>query len=130
MPLINFKVELSLTWIENCELSGGENINKAGAITNAGTAASFRITDAKLHVPAVTLPAEDSIKLSGVLIEGFKRPVYWNKYKLVLNKNEAGTDDRSKYIRKSLDPSYKGVKRLFVFVYDDTDDKRVTVNSH
>ena len=28
IPLINCKVELSLTWIQNCVLSGGENIDK------------------------------------------------------------------------------------------------------
>ena len=35
MPLINCKIELSLKWIENCILS------------SAGTAATFKITDAK-----------------------------------------------------------------------------------
>ena len=49
MPLI----ELSLGWIENCVLSGGETIN-AGAVVKAGTAANFKITDAKLYVPIVT----------------------------------------------------------------------------
>ena len=37
MPLINCKDELSLTWIENCVLSGGENINDAGVVANTGT---------------------------------------------------------------------------------------------
>ena len=67
MPLINCKVELSLTWIENCVLSGGENINNAGAVENAGTAATFKITDAKLCIPVVTLSTEDSVKLSKLL---------------------------------------------------------------
>ena len=43
MPLINCKVELSLKWIEICILS------------SAGAAATFKITDAKLYVPIVTL---------------------------------------------------------------------------
>ena len=60
VSLINCKVELS--WIENCVLSGGENINDAGAVANAGAAATFK-TDAKLHVPVVTLSAEDNVKL-------------------------------------------------------------------
>ena len=54
MPLINCEVELSLSWIENCVLSGGENIDNAGAVANAGTAATFKITDTKLYVPVVT----------------------------------------------------------------------------
>ena len=76
MPLINCKDELSLTWIKNCVLSGGENINDAGAVANAGTAATFKIADVKLYVPVVTLSAKGSTKLSKLLKEGFKRPVY------------------------------------------------------
>ena len=55
MLLINCKVELALTWIENCVLSGGENTNNAGAVANAGAAATFKIADAKIYVPVVTL---------------------------------------------------------------------------
>ena len=130
MPLINCKIELSLTWIENCVLSGGENMNDAGAVANAGTAATFNITDAKLHVPVVTLSVEDNIKLSKLLCKGFKRPVYWNKYKVIPSKNEAGPIDRPEYIRELLDSSYEGVKRLFAFAYDGTDNNTVTVNFH
>ena len=43
MPLINSKVYLKLNWIEDCILSCG------------GDSARFAITDAKLHVPIVTL---------------------------------------------------------------------------
>ena len=51
MPLINCWAELSLGWIENCVLSRGENINNAGAVANAGTAATFKITYAKTLCP-------------------------------------------------------------------------------
>ena len=43
MPLINWTVYLELNWIENCILS------------SAGDSAKLEITDAKLHVPIVTL---------------------------------------------------------------------------
>ena len=69
--MINCEVELSLTWSENCELS-----NVAGNST-------FKITDAKLYVPVVTLSTEDNAKLSKLLTEGFKRSVYWNEYKVI-----------------------------------------------
>ena len=59
MYLINCKVELSLTWIENCVLSGEESVDKAGAVANVGTVATLEITDAKRYVPIVTLSAED-----------------------------------------------------------------------
>ena len=73
IPLINSKVELSLGWYENCILS------------SAGDNPIFTITDAKLYVPIVTLSAEDNAKLSKLLGEGFKRSIYWNKYKVIDN---------------------------------------------
>ena len=63
MPLINCKVELSLKWYEKCLL------------TTANTA-TFKIADAKLYAPIVTLCK--NAKLSKLLSEGFKRPTYWN----------------------------------------------------
>ena len=132
MSLINCKVELSLTWIENCVVSGGENLNNAGAVANAGAAATFKITDAKLYVLVVTLSTEDSVKLSKILSEGFKRPVYWSKYKVIDNKIVEITDDNAeKSIRELLDSSYQGVIRLLVLAYDNTaGDDQVSVDSH
>ena len=83
MPLINCKVELSLRWIENCVLTTvaiGANANATGA-----DSATFKITDAKLYEPIVTLSAEDNVKLSKLLSEGFNRSIYWNKYKIIDN---------------------------------------------
>ena len=73
MPLINCKVEISLKWIENCMLT-------------TATTATFKITDAKLYIPIVTLSSEDNVKLSKLLSEGLKRPIYWNEYKVIPNK--------------------------------------------
>ena len=55
MPLINCKVELSLSWNPNCVLS-----NLVGDST-------FTITYAKLYVPFVTLSTEDNDKLSKII---------------------------------------------------------------
>ena len=74
MPLINCKIELSLRWCKNCMLS------------SAGTAATFAITDTKLYVTIITLKSEDNTKLSKLLSEGFKRSIYWNKYKIIFKK--------------------------------------------
>ena len=88
---------------------------------------TFTITDAKLYVPVVTLSTEDNAKLSKLLTEGFKRPVYWNKYKIIPNK----TYDQNDNIRELLDSSYQGVKRLFVLAYRDQGGaNRVTADSH
>ena len=70
MPLINCKVELSLRWIENCVLTTAPI--DADANASGADSATFKITDAKLYVPIVTLSAEDNAKLSKLVAEGFK----------------------------------------------------------
>ena len=99
MPLINCKIEFSLKWYEECILS------------SAATAATFTITDAKLYVPIVTLRTEDNTKLSKLLSEGFKRPIYWNKYKVIFR------NYNNEYIRERIDASFQGVNKLFVLPY-------------
>ena len=120
MPLIKYKVELSLKWIENCELT----------VANTGT---FKITNAKLYVPIITLKTEDNTKLSKLLSEVFKRSIYWNKYKVVDNiLVQIAANNEEKYIRELIDPSYQGVNRLFVLAYNNTanDNGRVSVDSY
>ena len=114
ISLTNCKVALSLTWIENCVLSGGENIDNAGAVANTGTVATFKITNAKIYVPIVTLSTKGSAKLAKWLSEWFKRSVYWNKYKVIPNKNGVAANNNQKYINKLLDSSYRGVKQPFI----------------
>ena len=65
MPLINCKVELSLRWIENWVLTSAAvdaNANNTGA-----DSATFKIPNAKIYAPIVTLAAEDNAKLSKLL---------------------------------------------------------------
>ena len=112
MPLINCTVELSLKWGKNCILFSKDGYSV------------FGITDTKLYVPMVTLSAEDNVKLSELLGEGFKKPIYWNQYKVIPNKTYAANG----YIRKLLDSSYQGVKRLFVLAYCNANG--ITPNSH
>ena len=118
-PLVNCKIELSLNWIEKCLL------------TTANTAI-FKITDVKLYVPIVTLSAEDNVKLLKLLSEGFKRTVYWNKYKVTDNKIvEIANNNEEKYIRELLDSSWQGLKRLFVLAYNNKEgDNKVSVDSY
>ena len=108
-------VEISLKWIENCVLTTAEigaNVYATGA-----DSATLKITDAKLYVPVVTLSAKQHVKLVKKLNEGFKRLVYWNKYKLIDNKVvEIAAANAEKHIRELLDSSYEGVKRLFLLM--------------
>ena len=120
IPLINYKVELSLKWHERCLLT----------VANTAT---FKITDAKLYVPIVTLSIEDnSSKLSKLLNKGFKTPIYWNEYKVTPNEIvEIAVANREEHIRKLLDSSCKGVKRLFVLAYNNTaGNNQVSVDSY
>ena len=93
MPLI----KLSLKWYERCLLT-------------AANTATFRITDANLYVRIVTLSIEDNSKLSKLINEGVKRPIYWNEYKVTPNKIiEIAVANEEKYIRELLDSSCQGV---------------------
>ena len=131
MSLIICKVELPLTWIENCVLSGAENIKNAWVVANAGTVASFKITDVKLYVAVVTLWTEDSVKLSK-LSTGVKSPVYWKAYKVIDDKIvEITDDDAEKHIRELLGLINEGVRRLFVLPYYITiGNDQVSFDSH
>ena len=93
--------------------------------------ASLKITDAKFYVPIITLSAEGKAKLSKLLGEGFRRPVSWNKFKVIDYKIvEIAAANGEKYIRELLDFSWQGVKRLFALVYDNKEgDHKVSVES-
>ena len=92
----------------------------------------FKIADAKLYVLVVALSAENNLKLVKQLNEEFKRPVYWNKYKVIDNKVVAiAAANAEKHIRELLDSSYQGVKRLFVLAYNNKEgDNKVSVDSY
>ena len=79
--IIIYILLIILTWNRSCVLS-----NLFGNST-------LTITDAKRDVPVVTLSTENIVKLTKLLTEGFKRPVYWNKYKIIPNKTYEENDD-------------------------------------
>ena len=92
-------------------------------------ATTFKITNTKLYVPIVTLSSKNNVKLVKLLEEGFKRPVYWNEYQ---TKIETRNLDNNNLTRFPLDASFQGIRRLFVFAFDNTDngDKKVERNSY
>ena len=103
MPFINYKIKLNLTWKKECVLS-----------TSAGEAV-FIINDTKLYVPVVTLSKEDNKDFIEQRDNRFQRSTYWNEYK-TKEINEDPDANVFKYI--NLDPSFQGVNRLFVIVYN------------
>ena len=59
MPLINYEVELILTWSKNCVISSATGETK------------FAITETKLYIPVVTLSTGDNAKLLQQLKSNF-----------------------------------------------------------
>ena len=70
MPLINWEINLDLSWSKNWVI----------VANNADQAATFSITDTKLYVPVITLLTQDNTKLLEQIKSGFKRTINWNKY--------------------------------------------------
>ena len=75
-------------------------------------AATFKITNTKLYIPIVTLSSKDNAKLVK-LLGGFNRPVYWNGYQRKIETRNLGSNNLTRF---PLDPSFQGVRRLFLFL--------------
>ena len=108
MSLINCEISFILTWSTDCVMV---STNKA----NQG--ATFRITETKLYVPAVTLSTQDNAKLLQQLKQqksGFKRTISWNRYTstpelLIQNGN----------LNHLVEPSFQEINRLFVLSFEN-----------
>ena len=107
MPLINCEVNLILTWSKYC------------VITNSTGKGKFKITDAKLYVPVVTLSTQDNAKLLQQLKWGFKGTINWNRYQ-----SELKTYAQNRYLNHLINPSFQGVNRLFVLSFENENDRK------
>ena len=97
-----------------------ESINNVEIVANSGAVATFKITDAKRHVVAVTLLTEDNVKLIKQLNDRLKNLfIETNARWFLIKKEEPSNDNDTRHIRKLLESYYQGVKRLFVFASDD-----------
>ena len=105
MPLINYEVELILTWSENCVLISTNVANQNP---------TFTITETTLHVPVVTLSTQDNAKLLPQLKSGFKRTISWNKY---ISKPELLAQNAN--LNHLIDRSFQGVNRLFGLAFEN-----------
>ena len=109
MPLINFEVNLILTWSSTCVLIATNNPNQN---------ATFAITDIKLYVPVVTLSTQENTKFLQQLKSGFKRVINWNKY---FSKPELLAQNPN--LNHLVEPRFQGVNRLFVLTFQNDDDR-------
>ena len=129
MLLINCEASLILTWSKNCVLTSkatrddGPDADPAVNEINNPTNTTFKITDwsmqfMKLHVPVVTLPAENDNKLLGKLKTGFKRTIKWNKYR-----SEMSNQTKYNNLSYLIDPTFTNVNRLFILSFENEDDR-------
>ena len=113
MPLINCKVNLILTWSSTCVIA---------TVVDANQAATFEITNTKLYVPVVTLSMQENTKFLQQLKSGFKRVINWNKY---LSKPQLLAQNPN--LNHLVEPSFQGVKRLFVLAFENDNYNLPTV---
>ena len=95
MSLINYKINIFLTWSEKCIIVTGDYGNEEP---------KFAITYTKLYLPVVTLSPQDKEKLLWQLKAGFKRTINWNKYQ-----SEPKIYTRNWHLNPLIYPSFQGV---------------------
>ena len=71
MQLINCEVSLTVNW--------SDKFRPALVGINNPTGATFKITDAEMYVPIVTISTENNNNLLELLKTGFKRTFKWNR---------------------------------------------------
>ena len=82
LPTLNVEVTIPLKYLShfwrsldlpliNCEIEQTNNI----------TSVNFVITTTKLYVPIVTLSINGNVKLLENIKQGYKRKLFWNKYR-------------------------------------------------
>ena len=121
MSLINCEIELDLSWSKNCVISeiprtaavGGDNLVDATFTTDA----TCQIDNSKLYAPEVTLSINDNIKFLENIKQGFKRTISWNK-----SSPEIMTQPKNDNLDYLIDPTFRNIKRLFVFSFKNGHD--------
>ena len=103
---LNQPANITLTWSSTC------------VIFSATGETKFKIIDAKLYVPVVTLSTQDNAKLLQQLKSGFKRTINWNKYE-----SNIKTFAQNRYLNHLINPSFQGVNRLFVLSFENENDR-------
>ena len=125
MPLINYEINLILTWSENCvktrKVTRDANPDAHSAIVkiNNPTNATFEITDTKLYMPVVILSTETDNNLLVQLKTVFKRTMNWNKYR-----SEVTKQTKTNNLNYLTDPTFNKVNRLFVLPFENKDDRK------
>ena len=121
IPLVNCEVSLALSWSATCVITSTEKRILVADQPNRGdspTNATFKITDTKLHVPVVTLSAENDNKLLEQLKTGFKRTINWNKYRSAMS-----NQTKNNNLNYLIDSTFTNVNELFVLSFENENDR-------
>ena len=108
MPSISCKINLILTWSNDCVISSEPGETK------------FKITDTNTYVLVVTLSTQGNAKLLEQLKSCFKITTSWNKYE-----TKVSTEGVNQYLDFLIDPSFQGVNRLSVLSFENESDRKV-----
>ena len=106
IPLINCKVTLNLTFSTNCVIPEVDRVT------------TFAIINAKRYVPVATLSTQCNAKLLHQLKPRLKKTNDWNKYL-----PRVPTKAQSRYWDFIISPSFQGVNRLFLSLFENDEDR-------
>ena len=77
--------------------------------------ATFQKNSSKLYDPVVIVSINDDIKFLQNVKQGFKRTVYWNKYR-----SEITTQPKNNNLDYMIDPTFWNNYRLFVLSFKNS----------
>ena len=107
-------LEIPLT---NCEVNFILPSSKDCVISSATGETKFKITDAKVYVPVVTLSTQNNVKLLQPINSGSRRTINWNKYQ-----SDPKTFAQKRYLNHLVNTSFQGVNRFFVLSFENEND--------
>ena len=106
IPPVKCKVTLNLTFSTNCVIPEVDRVT------------TFAIINAKRYVPVVTLSTQCNAKLLHQLKPRLKKTNDWNKYL-----PRVPTKAQSRYWDFIISPSFQGVNRLFLSLFENDEDR-------
>ena len=85
------------------------------------TGETFQINNDKLYIPVFTLSINDNIKFLENVKQGFKRTIFWNRYR-----SEIATQTKNNNLDYLIDPTFRNINRLFVLSFKNYGDDPTT----
>ena len=122
--MINYQIELDMSWLRNCVISEisrtaevAANPPKLSRRESETTGATFKMKNAKLYVPIVTLSMKDNINVLENIKQGFKRIISWNKYR-----SEVTRQPKNNKLDYMIYVAFMNISGLFVLLFNNVND--------